>query len=114
MLILKEKERLQSQIKALRQSLDQLKKSIHSTEVNILLEDTAELQAGVPDYRLIAELQEINKKKHILRDTEKELKDTTLKYDTINRTIEHYEYWMRRADTHDIARQKEAEKVIFG
>jgi hypothetical protein len=112
--LIKEQNEIHGQINQLQQTIDSVKKHLRHTQLEILNEGGLAYASGMPDLRLASEVRELNKEKHNLNDDEKALKNLTVKYNDLTKTIEEHRFWMRRADTTDPVRQREAEKRIFG
>jgi uncharacterized coiled-coil DUF342 family protein len=112
--LIKERDEIHNQINKLQRTIGDVKYHIHHTELEIVADGVVGHMAGVPDFRLASEVRELNKEKHELHDDEQVLKDLTTKYSNLTKTIEDHRFWMRRADTTDLVRQREAEKKIFG
>lgn len=106
----KEKDELQKQIDKMSQKIKNDKKSMHHTELKIVSEEALDH----PSVRLIGELREFSKEKSGLDRDESILNDLAMKHKALVKTIENHKFWMRRADTTNLARQREAEKKIFG
>ena len=111
--LIKERDEVHNQINILQRTIGGVKHHIRHTELEIIA-DGVSGHGGIPDIRLANELRELKKEEHELHDDEKALKDLTVKYSTLTKTIEDHRFWMRRADTTDPIRQREAEKKIFG
>jgi peptidoglycan hydrolase CwlO-like protein len=112
--LIKERDEVHNQINKLQRTISDVKHHIHHTELEIVVDGGSGHSSGVPDVRLANELRELNKEEHELHDDEKVLKDLTAKYSSLTKMIEDHRFWMRRADTADPVRQREAEKRIFG
>ncbi|MDB5186777.1 MAG: hypothetical protein JWM07_249 [Candidatus Saccharibacteria bacterium] len=112
--LIKDKEAVHNQINRLKQAIDSVKKHIHHTELEIVIEGASAHLVGLPDIRLANEMRELNKEKSNLRNDEKVLNELTVKYDEFTKMIDNHRFWMHRADTTDPARQREAEQKIFG
>lgn len=112
--LIKERDEIHNQINKLQQTAGSLKKHIHHTELEIIVEGASVQASDVPNLRMVGEMRELNKEKHDLHDNEKVLKGLTKKYNNLTKTIEDHRFWMHRADTTDPARQQEAEHKIFG
>jgi len=112
--LVKEQDELRTQINKLKQTIESVKKRMHHTEFDIVSEAASPYTGGPVDLRLAAELRELNREKDDLKGDQKELEVLTTKYNDLMKTIEEHRYWMRRADTLDLDRQREAEKKIFG
>jgi peptidoglycan hydrolase CwlO-like protein len=112
--LIKERDEVHNQINKLQRTIGDVKHHIRRTELGIVAEGASGHGDGVPDLRLAHELRELDKEEHELHDDEKALKNLTAKYSNLTKTIEDHRFWMRRADTTDPVRQREAEKKIFG
>lgn len=110
----REKDELHNRIKKMTQDKEAVKRSIHRTEMVILTEGAVTSAIGVPDIQLANEMRELKKEQQTLQADDRELKELTAKHTNISKTIESYQFWMHYADSSDIARQKEAEKKVFG
>jgi prefoldin subunit 5 len=113
-ILVEEKEKLRHKINTLKQALDSVKKRMHRTELEIVTEAASPYTGGSVDLRMAGELRELNKERKDLHADAQDLKDLTVKYNELTKTIEDHRFWMRRADTIDPIRQREAEKKIFG
>jgi hypothetical protein len=113
-LLTRQKDELSNQMTKLRHAIDHVKHEMHHTEWLVVSESAPEDLDHTPDARLGRELRELYKERKDLHEDEKILKDLTQKYDVLVKKIDTYRFWMRRADTSDPVRQREAEKKIFG
>ncbi len=112
--LIRQKDDLHSQINRIKQSIDQDKKSIRTTELKIVADGAMAHADGVPDLRLAGEIRDLGKHRKVLHDDERLLKDLTVKYNDLIKAIDDHHFWMYRADTNDLAKQQEAERKIFG
>lgn len=112
--LVEEKEKLRQQINKLKKTVDAVKKQMHRTELEIVSEAASPYTGGSVDLRLASELHELTKERGELHTDEQELKDLTATYNELTKAIENHRFWMRRADTLDPVRRREAEKKIFG
>lgn len=113
-LLIREKDDVHAKMNALKHTIDQDKRLIHSTEFKIVSEGAVSHASGVPDFRLAGEIRDLGKHRKTLQDDEQTLKDLTVKYNALIKAVDEHHFWMYRADTTDIAKQQEAERKIFG
>ena len=112
--LIKERDQVGSQINKLQQAIGGVKKHIHHTELEIVADAASVHTGGMLDRRLTDEMRELNKERRELHDDEKVLEALTASYNKLTKLIEDHRFWMRWSDTTDPARQREAEKKIFG
>ena len=110
----RQKDEMSNQISKLRHAIDNVKREMHHVEWLVVSESVPEDLDHTPDARLGRELRELYKERKDLHEDERMLKDLNQKYDALIKKIDNYRFWMQRADTPDPARQREAEKRIFG
>lgn len=110
---LRQKNSIQDRIKQLDRDLDSTKHDLHKEEGAALIHATASGHTN-SGFQLVEDIRDLAHLRQLLKDKEKEKQDAHLELANLDKQIEHYTFWMRRADTTDEARQKEAEKAIFG
>ncbi len=105
--LIKERDDMQSLLDKTKHATEDVKKRMHRTELLIAVDGSETLQ-------LASELRELNKEKNELHADEQLINDLAKKYQNLSKAIEDHRFWMRYADSADPARQREAEKRIFG
>lgn len=112
--LLKQKGSIQSRQKQLDQELDAARKELHKHEGSTLLNLASPMTPALSGFKLVNDMRDISKLKETIKNKEKEKKATAQQFSDVLKKIDHYSFWMQYADTPDEARQKEAEKAIFG
>lgn len=112
--LVKKKDETHTKINKLKQKIESDKTAVHHTELNIFSESISGRSRDLPDKKAINDLRELREESGLLHGDEKILKELESQNNDLTRKIEEYRFWMHRADTVDSARQKEAEKKVFG
>lgn len=112
--LISEKEQIQNQINKINQTIANDKKVMHHTELEIIAEGAATPVDGVSGMALTGRIRELGKEKDGLHRDERTLLELSEKQKDLIKTIDEHRFWMNRADSLDPARQREAEKKIFG
>lgn len=111
-LLVKEREKLEHQIKDLKRDDDRIKSHMHHTEFEIALETTNKING--PDLLLLHELSELRHDHLMLKKDKNTLAELEQKLKDMRKTIEVYTFWMNQANNGNENIQHEAEKHVFG
>lgn len=110
----KEQSDLQGRAKQLEKEHAELKHKIHLSEGNTLLHIAVAGEHKAPDTLFFNDVREVTNLKRSLKDSEDEHRRIKQKLSELTKQIDHYTFWLRRAETNDENLQREAERAIFG
>lgn len=109
-----QRDTIRIRIKQLENELASAKQKLHKEETKTILHVTDQNGHPSPDIQFVKDIREITKLRQDIKTKINEQQERYLELSELIKKIDHYTFWMHRADTSDLKLQKEAEKVIFG